>query len=213
MSLPSPAEQCAASRAPVYCDNRAFPSDRVTCCQSALACAQIVDALKGVGTVTCDGSVYCFSQWSVASGYCVQAKDGYVAATYPAATSSATLSTTAAAGNGNAVGPSSAKGNSAVKIAVPVAVVVVALLAAGAWLWWWRRRRPEKLPEEELEKAQEHYVPELHQNFTVELPTPTAELEASYPHKSSLEVVVAAAGARDSGEALRNELPGRRRSS
>jgi hypothetical protein len=79
----SPAEQCAASRAEIYCSNSVFPTDRITCCETQRACTEVVAALNATDIVTCDGSKYCFSQWSVASGYCVQAADGYVAETYP----------------------------------------------------------------------------------------------------------------------------------
>jgi hypothetical protein len=80
---PSPAEQCAASRASIYCPNAVFPEDHVTCCQTRRACTEVIAALNATDIVTCGGSKYCFTQWSVASGYCVQALDGYVAETYP----------------------------------------------------------------------------------------------------------------------------------
>ncbi|KAI5856607.1 hypothetical protein BZA05DRAFT_204841 [Tricharina praecox] len=79
---PSAAEQCAASRSAINCSNSVFPDDRVTCCETARACTELQAALNG-SSITCGGSKFCFSQWSVASGYCVQERDGYVAEVYP----------------------------------------------------------------------------------------------------------------------------------
>jgi hypothetical protein len=199
----SPAEQCAASRAEIYCSNSVFPADRVTCCQSQRACTEVVAALNATDIVTCDGSKYCFSQWSLASGYCVQAADGYVAETYPkisvasvpgggaATVTIAGITTTTIAGAGTETTADSTAGSlntgtsssthsgstpaNAVKIAVPIVVVLVALSIAVFLFLRWRRKHSSPLPPEP-EKAEvapdinepieEHYVPELHAQFT-----------------------------------------------
>lgn len=175
LQLPSPAEQCAASRAAIYCSNSVFPSDRVTCCQSARACFEVAAALDTSGVITCGDSKYCFSQWSVASGYCVQAPDGYVAGIFPGAPSTTAAPTnvpaqTQTANTGTSNSNSNSNANSAqstqdastsnggsssgdaVKIAVPIVVIVISLLLAGFFFYKWRQSK-SKEPKGEVEKV------------------------------------------------------------
>jgi hypothetical protein len=174
LQLPSPAEQCAASRAAIYCSNSVFPSDRVTCCQSARACFEVAAALDTSRVITCGDSKYCFSQWSVASGYCVQAPDGYVAGIFPGAPSTTAAPTNVPAPTQTAnVGTSNSNSNSnansaqstqdastssgdavkiAVPIAVPIVVIVISLLLAGFFFYKWRQSK-SKEPKGEMEKA------------------------------------------------------------
>ncbi|KAI5820831.1 hypothetical protein BZA77DRAFT_299999 [Pyronema omphalodes] len=172
LQLPSPAEQCAASRAAIHCSNSVFPSDRVTCCQSARACFEVANALDTSRVITCGDSKYCFSQWSVASGYCVQAPDGYVAEIFPGAPSTSATQTNvpvqtqnANSANSNSNANSNANADSsqstqnassssgdAVKIAVPIVVIVISLLLAGFFFYKWRQSK-SKEPKGEMEKA------------------------------------------------------------
>jgi len=188
--FPSAQEQCAASRTPVHCQNSAFPDGRITCCESVRSCGELAAALEH-GAVTCGGTRFCFSQWSVASGYCVQERYGFVAEVYPAITSAApssapsgaataTITTTRTAGTHFptlAVAPAAppaesqpvaesttsvpAPPNSAAKIAVPIALVALVLLGGGVFLLWCRRRRQQQWRQQEEELQQQPGVYQL----------------------------------------------------
>jgi len=168
--FPSAEEQCAASRAPIHCKNSTFPDGRVTCCESVRSCAELAAALDD-GAITCGGSRFCFSQWSVASGYCVQERDGYVAEVYPVATSgspssvtnsvaTATVTTTLTASTNSttassavsppvadaatesvALKPSSVSGSSNPAVQIAVPVALVALLLLGGGVFLFWWRR------------------------------------------------------------------------